>query len=57
MAAPQAADPRPDSLQEAVDWTPGLGRRAAFLGWSLFVLALAFFGATFLVALLYLQLD
>ena len=27
-----------DTLQDAVDWTPGLGRRAAFLGWSLLVL-------------------
>jgi hypothetical protein len=46
-----------DTLQEAVDWTPGLGRRATFLGWALFLLALAIFGGTFLVALAYLQLD
>ena len=46
-----------EPLQEAVDWTPGLGRRATFLGWSLFVVALAIFGCTFLVALAYLQFD
>jgi hypothetical protein len=46
-----------DSLQEAADWTPGLGRHAAFLGSMLLVLAAALFGATFLVALAYLQLD
>jgi hypothetical protein len=43
--------------QEAVDVTPGLARRASFMGWSLFVVALAVFGLTFAVALAYLQLD
>jgi hypothetical protein len=51
------SEPHGETLQEAVDWTPGLGRRAAFLGWSLFVLALVVFGGTFLVALTYLWLD
>ena len=46
-----------DSLQEAVDWTPGLARHATVLGWSLLVLAVALFGATFLVALTYLHFD
>jgi len=46
-----------DSLHEAADWTPGLGRHAAFLGSMPLVLAAALFGATFLVALAYLQLD
>ena len=45
------------TLQEAVDWTPGLARRATFLGWSLFVLALFAFGCTFLAAFAYLWLD
>jgi hypothetical protein len=46
-----------ETLQEAVDWTPGLGRRATFLGWSLFALALLMFGGTFLAASAYLWLD
>jgi hypothetical protein len=46
-----------DHLQEAADWTPGLGRHAAFLGSMLLLLAAALFGGAFLVALAYLQLD
>ena len=46
-----------EPLQEAVDLTPGLARRAVFMGWALFVVALLLFGLAFLVALLYLQLD
>ena len=46
-----------EPLQEAVDVTPGLARRASFMGWSLFVVALAVFGLTFAVALAYLQFD
>ena len=51
------SEPQADTLQDAVDWTPGLGRRATFLGWSLFVVGLMMFGGTFLVALAYLQFD
>ena len=46
-----------EALQDAVDVTPGLARRASFLGWALFVVALLVFGLTFAVALAYLQLD
>ena len=46
-----------DSLQEAADWTPGLGRHAAVLGWSLLVLVAALFGGAFIVALTYLHFD
>jgi hypothetical protein len=44
-------------LQDAVDMTPGLALRASFLGWALFGVALAIFGLTFVVAIVYLQLD
>ena len=44
-------------FQEAVDWSPGLARRATFLGWSLFTIALLVFGAVFLVAAVYLAAD
>jgi hypothetical protein len=46
-----------EPLQEAVEMTPGLRRRAGFLGGALFVAALAIYGLTFVVALAYLQLD
>ena len=46
-----------EPLQEAVGMTPGLARRASFLGWALVVAALAIYGLTFVVALVYLQLD
>ena len=46
-----------EPLQPAVSVTPGLARRASFMGWSLFVVGLAVFGLTFAVALAYLQLD
>jgi hypothetical protein len=46
-----------ESLHAAVDVTPGLARRAVFMGWVLFVVALAVFGLTFVAALVYLQLD
>jgi hypothetical protein len=51
------AEPELLDTQDAVDLTPGLARRAAFMGWGLFVAGLAVFGLTFVVALAYLQLD
>jgi hypothetical protein len=36
---------------------PELARRNLRLGWAIFGLALLLFGGTFLVALIYLQLD
>jgi hypothetical protein len=45
------------AFQEPVDVTRGLARRATFTGSSLFVVALLIYGLTFLVALVYLQLD
>ena len=45
------------AYQEPVEVTRGLARRASFMGWSLFVVGLFIFGLTFVVALLYLQLD
>jgi hypothetical protein len=45
------------AFQEAVDWSPGLARRATFLGWSLFTLALFVFGGMFVAAAVYLAVD
>jgi hypothetical protein len=46
-----------ETLQEAVEVTPGLARRATFMGWALFAVALCIFGLTFLAAFTYLWLD
>jgi hypothetical protein len=46
-----------EPFQEPVDMTSGLAYRALFMGWALTVLALLIFGLTFVVALVYLQLD
>ena len=45
------------AFQEAVDWTPGLGRHANVIGWGLAVVALLVFGPTFVAALVYLAFD
>jgi len=43
-----------EALQDAVDMTPGLARRANLMGWELFVAALCIFGLTILAAYVYL---
>ena len=45
------------TVVEPVGPDVALARKNALLGWALFALALAIFGGTILVALIYLALD
>jgi hypothetical protein len=49
--------PPPQTVVEPVDPDAALARKNVLLGWALFALALAIFGGTILVALIYLAAD
>ena len=57
MTEPLPETRPPETMHEAIEPDAALARKNVLLGWALFALALAIFGGTILVALIYLALD
>jgi hypothetical protein len=57
MSEPLREPLPPQTLVEPRGADAALARKNVLLGWALFALALAIFGGTILVALIYLALD
>jgi hypothetical protein len=57
MSEPLREPLPPQTLVEPRDADAAIARKNVLLGWALFALALAIFGGTILVALIYLALD